>query len=297
MHSVVEPAPPTLASRYGAVALGGLVGAGLRWSQVALLDGALPGPFPWGTFAVNVVGSLAVSTFFGVVLASTGVHPLWRPLFAVGVCGAYTTLSSLSHEAYALVAAGRPGLAAGYVAASLAVGLAGARLGAWLGERRGRRRLAVGPAIASPALALVLAVALAVALATRAAPALRLEDLAAVALGGSTGALARYALVSRVSARAGPLFPWGTLVVNLTGCLAIGLFEGRAAASGGAAPALRLLLVTGWLGGFTTFSAMTLESLALARAGTHGRAATNAAGNVAGGLLAVALGHWLGGLS
>ncbi len=287
------------AGRYGAVLLGGALGALLRWAQCALLAGGAPGAWPWGTFVVNVAGSLALATFLAALLASASAHPLWRPFFAVGVCGAFTTFSSFSNETSGLSSAGRVGLALGYVAASVIVGLACAHGGDLLVQARRRTRWAVAAAVGAPLLvpALTLLVVATrgglpeVALATD-APA-----IGAVAVGGGTGAAARYAVGGWVSARAGGFFPWGTFVVNLTGCVLIGLFEGCAEVRGGAPPLVRLLLGVGWLCGYTTFSTLSFETLALVRERGWRGAAANAVGSVVAGVLAVQVGRWIGGLA
>lgn len=80
-------------------------------------------------------------------------------------------------------------------------------------------------------------------------------SFALVALGGALGSMLRYALSVQATAALGTGFPWGTLAVNVLGSAAIGVAAGLGV-SGGA----RLLLVTGVLGGFTTFSAFSLET-------------------------------------
>ncbi|MBL8200952.1 MAG: fluoride efflux transporter CrcB [Chromatiales bacterium] len=99
-----------------------------------------------------------------------------------------------------------------------------------------------------------------------------------MATGGAAGSVLRY-LVSGVAQRAlvpgaGALasFPAGTLVVNVTGSLLIGLLAGLAESRALLGPEARLLLVTGLLGGYTTFSAFSLETLVLLRAGQTGTA-------------------------
>lgn len=82
--------------------------------------------------------------------------------------------------------------------------------------------------------------------------------------GGGLGAVLRHG-VGALSLRAfGPSFPWGTLIVNVVGSLAMGLLiAGLSALPGGASNSLRLFLATGLLGGFTTFSAFSLDVLTL----------------------------------
>jgi CrcB protein len=114
-----------------------------------------------------------------------------------------------------------------------------------------------------------------------------------VALGGATGAAARFAVAQWTGARWGSTFPWGTFAVNLTGSLAIGVVMTLLVARG-ADPTYRLLLVTGFLGGYTTFSAFSFETLALLQARRWDAAALYVGGSVALGLLATALGLGLG---
>lgn len=104
-----------------------------------------------------------------------------------------------------------------------------------------------------------------------------------VILGGGLGSAGRY-LVSSAATRAfGDSFAWGTMTVNLAGCLVIGFVVGlvdRALVS----RSLRILLVTGFLGGFTTFSSFSLETVRMVAAGAFGKALANLAANVVPGL-------------
>ncbi|MCB5202082.1 fluoride efflux transporter CrcB [Neorhizobium sp. T786] len=84
-----------------------------------------------------------------------------------------------------------------------------------------------------------------------------------VALGGAVGSVCRY-LVGQWSLRLfGPAFPWGTLVVNVAGSFAIGLLVELIARRLNASTEMRLLIITGFLGGFTTFSAFSLDVISL----------------------------------
>jgi CrcB protein len=114
-----------------------------------------------------------------------------------------------------------------------------------------------------------------------------------VALGGATGAATRFAVSQWTGVRWGWTFPWGTFAVNVTGSLAIGLVMTLLVARG-ADPAYRLLLVTGFLGGYTTFSAFSFEALTLLEARRWDAAALYVIGSVVLGLLATALGLGLG---
>ena len=114
-----------------------------------------------------------------------------------------------------------------------------------------------------------------------------------VALGGATGAAARFAVAQWMGVRWGWTFPWGTFAVNVTGSLAIGLVMTLLIARS-ADPMYRLLLVTGFLGGYTTFSAFSFEALSLLEARRWDAAALYVIGSVVLGLLATALGLGLG---
>jgi CrcB protein len=114
-----------------------------------------------------------------------------------------------------------------------------------------------------------------------------------VALGGAAGAAARYGVGQWTGGRWGWTFPWGTLAVNVTGSLAIGLVMTLLLARD-ADPAYRFLLVSGFLGGYTTFSAYSFEALALLEARRWDAAALYVGGSVLLGLVATAVGLGLG---
>lgn len=113
-----------------------------------------------------------------------------------------------------------------------------------------------------------------------------------VGTGGFVGSICRYGLQQAVQARLPLPWPVGTGTVNVLGCLLAGLLLGlleRHALGAG----WRLLLITGFCGGFTTFSAFALENVALLRGGQLALAAAYAAGSVALGLLAAGAGYAL----
>lgn len=103
-----------------------------------------------------------------------------------------------------------------------------------------------------------------------------------VALGGGAGAWLRFA-VGRLLASPG--FPWATLLVNVIGSVAMGLLAGWLARHGEGGEQWRLLLGVGLLGGFTTFSAFSLEIVGLIQRGSAGLALAYIAASVAGGVL------------
>ena len=113
----------------------------------------------------------------------------------------------------------------------------------------------------------------------------------AVALGGAAGSLARYALVAALK-RGDLAGPWGTLAVNVLGSFAIGAVWAWSLARPETPEWLRLGLMAGVLGGFTTLSAVSLETLQLLHGGAPAAAFANAAANVVLGLAACCAGFW-----
>ena len=114
-----------------------------------------------------------------------------------------------------------------------------------------------------------------------------------VAVGGGLGAWLRY-LVGLAWARSigssAAAFPWATLTVNLIGSLAMGLLTGWLASSSEGSEGWRLLLGVGILGGFTTFSAFSLDVVSLAQRGELGTAMFYAASSVAGSIAGLVAG-------
>jgi CrcB protein len=110
-----------------------------------------------------------------------------------------------------------------------------------------------------------------------------------IALGSAIGGAARYWATQFVGARVGELFPWGTLAVNASGSLLIGVLGALSQPNAlwHASPDARLFLMVGVLGGFTTFSAFSLQTLNLMRDGEGLYAAAYVVGSVIVCLLAV----------
>lgn len=114
----------------------------------------------------------------------------------------------------------------------------------------------------------------------------------AVMLGGAVGSAGRYG-VGLWLKNVYPTFPAATLVVNTVGGLLIGLIAAYSMGRADFSPVLRLGLMTGVLGGFTTFSAFSLETIELWQNGNSGAALVNIAMNVGLSLAACALGLWV----
>jgi len=121
-----------------------------------------------------------------------------------------------------------------------------------------------------------------------------MHPLVLVAVGGALGAVARAVLSAAVQARWPAPLPWGTSVVNISGCLALGLLLGWLESRPQLALAWRSFAAVGVLGAFTTFSTFELETLALLQRGAFPAAVTNVAGSVVLGLIAVWTGHAVG---
>jgi len=111
-----------------------------------------------------------------------------------------------------------------------------------------------------------------------------------VALGGAAGAMARYAVTLGVGMFWKRDFPLGTFLVNISGCFVLGLFLTMAAESTSIGPALRLLVATGFVGAYTTFSTFEWETQRLTSAGALGWGLMNIVTSVVVGYLAVVAG-------
>ena len=116
-----------------------------------------------------------------------------------------------------------------------------------------------------------------------------------VALGGALGSVLRYVLSLVIPKAAG--FPWPTFVANVLVCLCIGIFSGLFLKCGSLSPNLKLFLVTGFCGGFTTFSTFANENLALLQSGKIGMFAVYALSSFVLGVAACAAGLYLMGFN
>src|SRR5581483_9080501 len=122
----------------------------------------------------------------------------------------------------------------------------------------------------------------------------------AIGVGAALGANARYAVGTYVADRMGVAFPYGTLLINVTGSLAIGFFLTLVAERVSVDPLWRLLIATGFLGGYTTFSTFSFEGLTLLRDGEFLLAGIYLFGSVgsgvAGALIGAAGASWIASL-
>ncbi len=115
-----------------------------------------------------------------------------------------------------------------------------------------------------------------------------------VAIGGAAGAATRYLLDGWISNRASDAFPWGTLVINLSGSALLGMLFALAIERGVLPASIRGPLMVGFLGAYTTFSTVMLDSWRLWENGAVGLAAWNVFGSVVLGLFAVFVGLTIG---
>ena len=121
-----------------------------------------------------------------------------------------------------------------------------------------------------------------------------MPNLVLVMLGGAIGAGLRYHLGDVALRHLGPHFPWGTLLVNLVGAGLAGLLAAFLIGEGAPGEPLRLFLGIGMLGGFTTFSAFSVETMQMLQRGEGLLAGVYAASSVVGSLVMCFAGFWLG---
>ena len=121
-----------------------------------------------------------------------------------------------------------------------------------------------------------------------------MNNIVAIALGAAIGANLRYGIGLWAAQRFGTAWPYGTFIINLLGCLGIGLLLTLISTRLTLSEPVRLMLVTGLLGGFTTFSTFGYESFSLLSSGNWLPALGYVAGSVVGGLIAVTIGVGLG---
>ena len=114
-----------------------------------------------------------------------------------------------------------------------------------------------------------------------------------IGAGGFAGAIARYVVDVGVTQRFAS-FPWGTLVVNVTGCFVLGLVFALLTQRFDPDPTVRMAITVGFIGAYTTFSTFAFETMRLAEDGAILIAVSNVGLSVVVGIIAVSLGTWLG---
>ena len=121
---------------YGAVALGGALGSVGRAWLGGVIGGVLGGTFPWGTWAVNIIGSFIIGWFAAATDAGAAREAWaeWRVFVMVGLCGGFTTFSAFSLQVLELLRAGAMARAGVYIVGSVLVCL----LAVWAGAVLGR---------------------------------------------------------------------------------------------------------------------------------------------------------------
>ncbi|MCF8470352.1 MAG: fluoride efflux transporter CrcB [Parvibaculum sp.] len=120
-----------------------------------------------------------------------------------------------------------------------------------------------------------------------------MNTILAVAAGGAVGAAGRHLFNQQMFRLFGPHFPWGTFGVNVIGSLVMGLVVGFFALKFEPSAEVRSFVTTGMLGGFTTFSAFSLDAANMIERGQTGLAAFYIGGSVALGLAGLFLGLWI----
>jgi len=118
--------------------------------------------------------------------------------------------------------------------------------------------------------------------------------LVLVGLGGFFGAIARYLVDGWIAERAGAAFPWGTLVVNLSGTFVLGVLFALTVERGLLPPAIRGPVLIGFIGAYTTFSTLALESWQLIEVGSYALGIANLVGSITLGVVMVVAGLLLG---
>lgn len=122
-------------SRYLAVMIGGAIGAASRFGLATAVARLYAGPFPLGTFLINVTGSLLIGVLMGFFVNRPAVDVHLRLFLVTGILGGYTTFSSFEWETVVSLRSGAAGYGVLYLASSVLLGLAGAWGGLWIANR------------------------------------------------------------------------------------------------------------------------------------------------------------------
>lgn len=111
------------------VGLGGGIGSMLRYLSQRMADKIYPILFPWGTFAVNILGCFLIGIFWGLSFKSFDNNENWKLFLMTGLCGGFTTFSAFTLEGVGLLKEDKMALFFLYVAGSILVGLAATYVG------------------------------------------------------------------------------------------------------------------------------------------------------------------------
>jgi CrcB protein len=106
------------------IGTGGFIGSVLRYYISKLIQEVFLSSFPYGTFAVNILGCLLIGFIFGIAEKGTWLAPEWRIFLTVGLCGGFTTFSTFSSESFQLLRDGQFLYVLLYTSLSVLVGLA-----------------------------------------------------------------------------------------------------------------------------------------------------------------------------
>lgn len=117
-----------------------------------------------------------------------------------------------------------------------------------------------------------------------------LKNILLVLVGSATGGSLRYITSLMIQSKNSTQFPWGTFLINIIGCFVMGMVYAMAARNATTGSDIKLLLATGFCGGFTTFSAFAFENLELFKSGMHMTALMYVILSVTLGILAVVIG-------
>jgi CrcB protein len=115
-----------------AVAIGGALGSVLRYLISSWFVARVGTSFPWGTFVINVSGSLLIGIVLQLALSRTGLNPYLRLFFATGILGGYTTFSSYAFETHTLAGSAAPLQSVAYALGSVIAGVTAAYAGTLL---------------------------------------------------------------------------------------------------------------------------------------------------------------------
>jgi CrcB protein len=121
-----------------------------------------------------------------------------------------------------------------------------------------------------------------------------IKDFVLLAIAGAVGTLSRYGVSYAIQKSCGGMFPWGTVAVNMIGCFLFGMIWVLAETRIAISPQLRIILLTGFMGAFTTFSTFAFETAWLLQNSQWSLAAGNSLGQLIAGVSFVVLGMMVG---